>query len=276
MLTGSLCVKDGWQVSLARVIVRSSLDRGRVRIDHQVMSVSSLRVRQRTENRALLWVPCGMAVIWLATFGVSLVFAGVPPWMRVAAAAAHVAVALAFTWAANELLRVWGTATRARACVVGVGMVAALAAAVGFAEPGRLPAIVGGATWVALVVIYLWPEQAAERLPRSPVWEVLHRVSAVSARAEPLAQDEAVARAPEFVRMIEGAQRFRTDETAAYLDLFVRIADADLALAPEPEDRAALDARWQILHRELADKFAPFSTWRVAPDPVAHPLGAGA
>ena len=59
------------------------------------------------------------------------------------------------------------------------------------------------------------------------------------------------------------------------LDLFAAIADADLAQAPEPEDRVALDARWQVLHQKLAHRFAPFSTWRVEPDPVARQLDAG-
>lgn len=230
------------------------------------MSALSLRIRRRTQARVILWVPGGVAVIWIATFWIDFVFDASLPLMHLVADLAQVGVALAYTWAATELLRIWGTATLARAGVAAVGLAATLAAVAHALVPGRVPLVVGFAATLGLIAIFVWPERAAGWLPRSPVWEVLHRLSGVTANADPLSQAEAIERSPEFVRMVDDAQRFRTAETAEYLDLFAAIADADLARAPQREDRPELDARWQSLHEQLAAKFAPFSTWRVGPD----------
>ena len=65
------------------------------------MSAFGLRIRQRTQNRLLLWVPGGAAVIWLITFWTGVALDAAPPWMTLVADLARVAVALAFTWAAT-------------------------------------------------------------------------------------------------------------------------------------------------------------------------------
>ena len=218
--------------------------------------------------------PWAAAVAWLVVFVAGGALSPWPVWYAPLFAAVQVAVALSFGVADVDLLRSWGT-TRAGTLVVG-GIVVAWCVA--FAVPiiGGDPALVAGAIeslcLTGLVVVYVLAKQVAARLPRRAEWEVLHRVSAISAKAEPLTQPEAIDRAPEFLAMIEDANRFRTTATSEYLDLFEEQARFDLGLAASPADPKGLDDRWQTLHRELSWMFAPYRTWAVPPIAPAGPV----
>ena len=231
------------------------------------MTRQRLPVAKRAEIAFVQWGPWVAAAVAVAAFACGRLLDPWPAWFVVAFDVAQVTAAVAFALAGADLLRIWGTTRQGRLLVAAILAVWVVAAAAQVASERPVPAaaFIAALSLLALIGIDLFAKQVAAKLPRRPEWEVLHRLSSITALAEPLSQEEAVRRAPEFLGMLEGAQRFRTPGTAEYLDLFAERARFDLGVGPEPADPDALDARWQHLHRVLAQTFAPYRAWMVEP-----------
>ena len=231
------------------------------------MTRHRLPVAIRAELAFVQWGPWIAAAVAVAAFVLGRLLDPWPAWFLIAFDVAQVTAAVAFALAGADLLRIWGTTRQGRLVVAAVLAVWVVATTAQFVSERPVPAaaFIAALSLLALIGIYMRAKQVSAKLPRRPEWEVLHRLSSITAMAEPLTQEEAVRRAPEFLGMLEGAQRFRTPDTAEYLDLFAERARFDLGVGPEPADPGALDARWQDLHRMLGHIFAPYRAWWVEP-----------
>lgn len=206
------------------------------------------------------WIVAALAAV---TTLVALLVPLPSEWVSDVALVARIGTGLAFMTADIVFLRAWGVVKLALLVPAGLCAVLILGS-VTQSTGSTAPIVTAGSQalmLVALMAIAARPRLLADRLPRRREWEVLHRISIITAIADPLSQEEAVDQAPRFLAVIVDVRRYRTAATAEYLSLFEEHARFDLRVGPAPSDPEALNRRWQVLHRALAAQLEPYRAW---------------